>query len=618
MKVSIILDRDKVLDGLPPSQDIALSFSEAQFNDIVARGGSYSSKVKVARTNNNVKHLGNLSSSQARDGLPYQRLSAEIKINDLTVYKGFATIQESAEYFQLRFFQGASDFFDLLGDTKLTELDLTDLDHDWTASNVNSKRASLDDVIYPNINYGRWTDVVKGTRPHTDFFPAVKMFTLLQRAADLYGWTIDSASGVTYLPFSKQDFRNITADFVKAKMSLSADFTTGGIDQSRLVQFDTLDYDPSDKEFSISSAPFPYDGFALRANGSYNIKLHIIIDEPAIGTINVDFVKRGVNPPIQTKSIVNPNNEAVDIELNGYAANESVYEVRVTTAVGGTAITIKAGSYFEIISGSEPINDGQLIHLADQMPDLKIRNLFLLEAVRQNALLITNAQTKYITYVPFNTIAARKPFAKDWSDKVDRAYKISYQFRLKEYAQTNFLKWAEGSDDDPIYKANNELGNSSFTIADENLKLEATAYESKYAASGISNVFTESEQCILIPRYSGSGTSYDEPDLDPKYRIAQAEVNNDFLVTITGETAPANQANLTFKDFDTVVSENYTAFTAAFDKAKILECYVRLDVTDINQLDITVPVFLEKEYWFILEVNQYQQGKSTKVKLLRL
>ena len=77
--VEIIINRDKVLDGLPPSQDIALNFAEAKFNSIVGRGGSFSNKIKFAKTNNNIKHLGSLDDVQGFDLLPYQRLDAEIK-----------------------------------------------------------------------------------------------------------------------------------------------------------------------------------------------------------------------------------------------------------------------------------------------------------------------------------------------------------------------------------------------------------------------------------------------------------------------------------------------------------------------------------------------------------
>ena len=56
--IAVILDRRFELDGFDPSQVFALTFSEAKFNNLVSRGGSLSTPIKLAKTANNTRLLG--------------------------------------------------------------------------------------------------------------------------------------------------------------------------------------------------------------------------------------------------------------------------------------------------------------------------------------------------------------------------------------------------------------------------------------------------------------------------------------------------------------------------------------------------------------------------------
>ena len=74
----VILDLDKELDGLNPSEVFAITFSEAKFNSIVERGGTYSNVLKVARTGNNDLIFGFGADNRETSARPYQRFDCRI------------------------------------------------------------------------------------------------------------------------------------------------------------------------------------------------------------------------------------------------------------------------------------------------------------------------------------------------------------------------------------------------------------------------------------------------------------------------------------------------------------------------------------------------------------
>ena len=625
--VWIYIDLDKQLDGIDANTTIALTFAAAKFNSLVSRGGTLSNRFQLAKTANNKRQLSLLDDPNSESDRPYLLYDCRIEVDGQPTFTGLASVEESQDYYSLRVYSGITNFFELVGDKTLRDLDLSAFDHDWTAANVNGARQNdnTDGYVYPNINYGRWTGQAIGDRPHTDFYPATYFKTLLEKAATEEGYTLNNYDTNKVIPFSLENFKSLKAG--------------NGIASSTVLQTLTVNnVNPEDERAEFSSVVgnrlnyFSQDTVGIKnytdirvRSGSLNIEAVIDYEADVGNSNNVTLgIFRG-NPtpetPIDFISIAPGATGTATFEIN-YTENTDPLNV-FYIAISGTAndtLDILAGSTLSIVNSSIDILNGDVVPLEDIQPPIKIKDLFLYEAVRQNALLITDPINKTLEFISINSIRANRFTALDWSSKVDTLTEPKREYRLREYAQNNYLLYKEGIEEDPAFAANNNLGRGNFTVDDKVLNLDRDWYTAPFAASGKSANFTEQPAIILVPRYSSTGLAYTAPDLSPQPRVLDIEIDDTFLVNITGQAVLATQANATFEGFDLSVTNDYAALTEMFTRMKLLEDYVRLNAIDIANLDITKPVYLLNSYWFIREVSQFEvtSSTSTKIKLIRL
>ncbi len=82
----------------------------------------------------------------------------------------------------------------------------------------------------------------------------------------------------------------------------------------------------------------------------------------------------------------------------------------------------------------------------------------------------------------------------------------------------------------------------------------------------------------------------------------------------SGETSLGFNNNL--------ISLFYNEIEVVYTKIKILSCLLRLNASDINQLDLTKPVYIEyfNSYFYISQISSYNpnSNKSTSVELVKL
>lgn len=626
-EVKIYLNLDKQLDGITPDTDIALTFAEAKFNSLVSRGGTLSNRFQLAKTANNKRQLGLLDDPNSDDSRPYQLYDCRIEVDGQPTFTGLAVIEESQDYFNLRVFSGITDFFELLGDKTLQDLDLSTYDHEWTAANVKGAQQNnnTQGYVYPNINYGRWTRQTLAARPHTDFFPAVYFKTLLETAATEAGYTLQNYNEDWAIPFCKQFFDNEISNYGTATSLVNKTLEVDGINpENRYAFFPSVTNNNLGFFEQITGGASDYTQVAINRGA---IILRVTLTYSAAlsnaGTVRLGVYNFEPTPADPLESILlDPGDTGTvtfDVNYSNQTANTNTFIVNIA-GPGGDQVTIEAGSKIEILHVKSSIFDGDTISIAAILPNIKIKDLFLFEAVRQNALLITDPIAKTLKFIGLNSIQSEKVRALDWSAKEDVQTKPKYEFRLREYAQNNYLNWKDGVEQDPAYAANNDLGQGNFKVNDRALKLDRDWYTAPFAASGNNTGFFNEPPILFIPRYSDTTLDYRDPDINPQPRAVKMEVNSNLIVQILGQVAAANNGNPVFKGFDFSVSNNYAGLAAMFDKMKLVEVYVKLTALDIQKLDITKPVYLLGAYWFIREVSQFNvtSANSTKLKLIRL
>jgi hypothetical protein len=625
--IAVILDRRFELDGFDPSQVFALTFSEAKFNNLVSRGGSLSTPIKLAKTANNTRLLGFPDETRETSLKPYTRYECEVRVDDQPIFYGFAVLEQSEQFYEMRIYGALADFFQTIGDKSIRDLDLSAQNHDWTAVNVFAATNASSNYCYPAINYGRWTGT-KAARAHTDFFPAVYFKLLLEKAATEEGWALNNYAENWGIPFSLQDYMNEKGCLFDVE--LASDFTGAFVSLGVLgANFDTVNNDPTDHAFDYSSIGTAY-GYELRPDGAYDFRATVDYDVALTSgqsfsacIVLVDGSGNVTKRLTDYETITNYTGTGT-LQVNAwgvpYEANRYATIGYLTAGSPSFNVTISAGTKFECTKGEEAYKDGDKINLADTLPNIKIKDLYLFEAVRKNALIIANNQTKTLEFVTIDSIAAKWPIAKDWSDKVDYTAKPKREYRIGDFGQQNFVRWKDGTDDDPAYRANNELGNYTLLINDGGLPLEKEMYTAPFAATVEAVSFTDNIHARVL-RYSGSGVAYDAPDIQPEPRAMPLVSDTANLVQITSGGGTVTDQIMGFpEDWTEIAAANWTAFEAMLDRMKLVSYMVNLTAIDIQELDVTIPVRVGNSYFMIREVEQWPANKVglTKVKLMRL
>jgi hypothetical protein len=214
---------------------ISLTYNVADVADISARNAAFSKTIKLPETKNNRAIFDDISDLGIDSSFnPNKKTKAWILVDTAIVFEGFLQLrkvfldksQDSAEY-EVVIYADNDNFFKQLGDSFLTDIDFSELNHDWTAQNVRSSWTAsyAAGYYYPLIDYGRdWTlgDINGWTQSYNtrvrtrDMFPATNVKYILDKIFGTTNFTYQSnflnsdQFTALYIPFNREKIiRNI-------------------------------------------------------------------------------------------------------------------------------------------------------------------------------------------------------------------------------------------------------------------------------------------------------------------------------------------------------------------------------------------------------------------------
>jgi hypothetical protein len=216
--------------------------------------------------------------------------------------------------------------------------------------------------------------------------------------------------------------------------------------------------------------------------------------------------------------------------------------------------------------------------------------------------------------------------AKDWSNKLDFTDVPQITYTL-DYSQRNILMYAD--DDDVIKPSGTDY---TILIDDENLEYEQTLVELPFSATEIierlngvnickinrftANAFDVNFQPRSIFITFGSGSF--------RYRFA---VGSDLGSVVFTTDIPYTHFIDINKDYSLGFERDlyfdlWQFISGVIDRTKIVTCLLRLNASDINQLDLTIPVYIEyfNSYFYVSKISGYNPNRnvSTLVELVKL
>src|SRR3990172_1881987 len=130
-----------------------------QVNDLFElkdRQANRSNQFSVPMTDNNKTIYGNIETVNSATDKPYKKLSAKYLEDGVEIIQnGYCKFEEAGDNYKQTIYSGIVDFFSQLDGLEMSDLDLSDLDHDWTTANIISSRSNTEGYIYPLAD---WSD----------------------------------------------------------------------------------------------------------------------------------------------------------------------------------------------------------------------------------------------------------------------------------------------------------------------------------------------------------------------------------------------------------------------------------------------------------------------------
>lgn len=377
---------DKIIDLPEESEQIGLEYAIMSIEDIGGRTGAKSYEYSVPKTDINLQAIGFNTELPNTSKFPYTRLNARAYEDGVDLNIRFAELTSINETINFRLYGTNSDFYSLVKDLKLTDLDLSDLNHFWDDQTMKIGLLKNTGYQYPIIEYkSKPDDDTDKPIKSYDMYPSLFYEEILQRFCAQIGYQLSNDVSGYYsdkliLPYSGADFkRNTDGSRYVTKVSRSAGYSVNayGVDKY-YVKWDTLEK-PTDY-FRANKHNWRAD----LADGSRNYgtciefadrvkvggRLHLIIRNEGLWTMRFRvsvFTRKGADifsPQTDiefryvTLSAINTANDTATINIPfGLITEPDDFDFLAVRIEQLDAVTldpvnfqIKAGSYLDIAS----------------------------------------------------------------------------------------------------------------------------------------------------------------------------------------------------------------------------------------------------------------------------
>jgi hypothetical protein len=664
---------------LPKDTVIALTLQVHDLTNLESRNGNFTNNIKLPLTNLNKGLLGFPHDVNSQSSIPYSRIEAQMQIDGVTI-SGFLQVNSATQFeADCVFFSGNSDFFDLLGDKKLNDLDLAEFDSYWNIDgltpNTFSTKTNTTGVIWPIIEYG--TDEVYRTltnaftvNPKT-LRPAIFMHSLMNKIAELtgYAFTGDFLADNRYL----KEFVPIVTNDPKHSDGWNAlQVFDGTLNTPQITHLD-----PSQTAivtYSLDDTTDPglnYTSYYYRcpATGKYSLKLSVDLlnttGRPVSALIELIYRDNSINNvTILTSITVNLPDVSTDILIQTNvqcAQGNDLYPLITFTNLSGVDDEdVESNIVFEVYDINDTIiGYTNLFECTGNMPEMSLKEFVKSLVQRYNLILITDVVAQIAQFVTYDEVYNAEPL--DWTDKLNVS-NHSIAFHPDFFGQNNQFRWADETNNPPDY------ANGNIEIGDTTLKKELITIQQPFAASldvirfdnqnvmqipllefdeqtvnaGDSPAIAEPSQLVIsnVTNYApGFGIDfstttniiYKLETVKPRIGYIDNTLMTEELVYDDGTTTAQNSTteplthfwnnsayNLTFTANSDGLIDNYTTLTFSLDKFKKLKALFNLKATDALGFDFKRRIFIQHlGTFYVNKISNYQPGKLTEVELIK-
>jgi len=390
----------------------------SQVGDIFSVEDIYSGITKqfaIPKTPANKKALEGADNIGAITLVPYRKNTAKLIIDGIEVFfNAIALIESSGNSFSCIIKFGNTDFFSLLTE-KMNQLDLSDLEHDWSLTEIAASQDNTysDGYTWALAEFGLQQNQVRYSARHA--LPSVFVRYLIEKIAADAGYTLagdiwtDTEFSTDIIPMMSR----WTSDGIRDKMKVLAwQNTPQSIsygDAATIVFSDELN-----------------DDYNLFDSQSYKAKVNCTLQIAA--NIYFNTTTLGLTPPIVTIKVFKSSadgltNTLIDSDtITSYTGNisiitnielienESIYIRAEITGMGANVVDIGNPSYstlyIQVIDAQETCY-GLGYPIAENLPDMTQKDLFKAVAMKYGLIYKTDNLTKTLYAERFEDIGKR-------------------------------------------------------------------------------------------------------------------------------------------------------------------------------------------------------------------
>lgn len=639
--------------------------------DVSSVNSSYTNTFKALKTNNNTSTFFGLGLIGNESATPYTKVNADLSENGLPILaNGRLKVNETSNYYELSITEGIVDFFKIIENKKIgTDVDLSELNHDKTIANVIN---SLDNTTYRYLinDYGGKTihRVIDLPLVNIDYLvPSANEKYLFDKIHSYAGYTYSGA-------FSElEDFTNSWITFPKSNSEVIEDRKVYAEDSSYRAKQVSIDeyghevgsavivnptaYENKWESWSIQSQwfqkipiglnSFPHfrlESFKALQNGTFKVTF----DFDAQITYKIKWRKYWWYSPYEIQSALK-----VVVLKNGVRIGESVGGGQDFTIniVEGDIIqfrfyTLKENELWEYndLNSQYPISDFMLssydlgnsnvsnvkanIYKLDfgttdfneNFKDFDIKT-FLKEVFWRFGLtpIVDNVNNHITYYMESEIMNFNDENVIDLSSKY--VNRVAERYNLGNYGQINYLrhKYVNSDDDysDGIIYVNNEnLADYTDLVTSKYYAPSQTETILEFIAQGQLSVYPTPIWSSEV-KENNNGEMYIDykSESGRYYRLKSVRSNNNVMFTSerfnqTQSTAGFNYASVYKTTFKDSVADYFAWQQRIFNRVKVHEINLSLNVVDFNQLDFTkIYYFKQENKFYKLNRIQYEPNK---------
>lgn len=481
---------------LSPGTAIGITRQVHDITNLDSRQGDFTYTFKLPLTAKNRALLGFPQDVNSASVIPYRRINA-MYIDGGQQLSGFLVVNTSTkEYASCVFYSGNSDFFDLLGDKKLNDLDLSEYDTYWNITgltpNTFTSKDNSSGVVWPIIEWGvddvnyRTLPVDTRTVNPKTLRPALYVHSLMNKLAELTGYVFDG----TFLASQKYLTEAVAVTIGEPKHSDS--WNAGQTFSGTLNTPITTHLDPGQVgivTYSLDDVLDPgnnYSSFYYRfpASGIYTADVSVDLlnttGRPISALLELTYRDNSANnvTVLQAVTVNLPDTTANILFQTNIESiqGDDIYPVITFTNLSGVDDEdVESNVVFEVYDiQNTVIGYGNIFECTGNMPEISLKEFVKSLCQRYNLITYTDVVSKIVRFMQYSEIYYAEP--TDWSLKLDVS-DHEIEFHPEGFAQSNQFRWAEDSNNPPQY------ANGVLEVGDETLKKEVINIVQPYAAS---------------------------------------------------------------------------------------------------------------------------------------